>query len=70
MKIEYIQCGDCLANYPNGTLHICDPLMKALVEMKNKEKCCLRCGAEKEQIKKEKLKCNVYGINYRKHLYK
>lgn len=32
MKIEYIQCGDCLANYPNGTLHICDPLMKALVQ--------------------------------------
>lgn len=33
----YIQCGDCMAHYPNGTLHICDQLMKDLVEKKRKQ---------------------------------
>ncbi len=34
MKKEYIKCEECLANYLNGNLHICDPLMKRLVEHK------------------------------------
>ena len=33
MENEIIKCGDCFANYPNGNLHICDPLMKKLVTM-------------------------------------
>lgn len=31
---EIIKCGDCYAHYPIGNLHICDPLIKALVTRK------------------------------------
>jgi hypothetical protein len=31
---ECLKCGDCFAHYPIGNLHICDPLMKALVTRK------------------------------------
>ena len=31
-----IRCGGCWAHYQNGTLHVCDPLMKRLVDNKRK----------------------------------
>jgi len=37
MNNRIIKCGDCYAHYPIGQLHICDPLMKALVTAKRKE---------------------------------
>jgi len=31
---ETIKCPDCLANYPKGKTHVCDPLMKMLTDKK------------------------------------
>ena len=31
---------------------------------------CLRCGEDKKAIRKQKLKCGVYGTSYKRHIYK
>lgn len=36
----------------------------------NNSNLCLRCGIDKDLIKKEKIECNVWGRNYKKHMYK
>ena len=35
---EIIRCGDCWAHYPIGRLHVCDLLMKMLVERQRRNK--------------------------------
>lgn len=34
---QIIKCGDCWAHYEIGQLHICDPLLKAIVTRKRNE---------------------------------
>jgi len=77
--MKYIQCKACLANFPKDNYHVCDPLMKKLVEEKSKkkiiwkskdDKICLRCGVSRRDIKKEKMRCTVWGTFYKRHLFK
>lgn len=68
---EIIRCGDCHAHYPNGSLHICDPLMKALVSKKrmtNKIKPktkIFRYYTIKIDLKREKKKIDDGGVAYK-----
>lgn len=39
-------------------------------ELKYEHVICLRCGADKKQVKELKIPCNAYGTAYGKHMWK